>query len=588
MINSAAHETRRRVLDLLEARNGFSSAEHEVQRIVAFFRANKYPVLSLRGVTSLGPTWQEEIGRASASFSQQRNEYLRVRQAWLERGIECMAFKSAGIPPSFPYTSDNLDILVRRRDWATAVRVLQELGYVWLTNTDEREKILFRRFRAGRCVLAIHLHTWVGWDAEFHEEDAIWARARPAADDPSVIIPSPEDAILVNVAHAFYENKRFSLFDLEKVRRHWGRNLDWQYIEAVAQRRGWLDGLFFGLAVAAFVERSYYGRSTASAALRRRWIGELRRRPIHWWYYQRLTTEGTVDLPFPVSFAFSKLLYYKKIASDQHESPGRRASNLLHTLAWGVKQKSGLNPQPGILVTFSGIDGAGKSAQADALCRALATCGVTHVRVWSRPGCSPAYRTLAGLIKGIRHPEQKSNARTRRIAPGGKLGRLFWALINVADLAMVYNWNVRRTLLLGNFVICDRYTADAQVELSSRLPGGDRGARWLVSLLRHFAPAPRISYLLDLPAAEAVRRSADCEDEAVLESQRHAYLKLAAKEQMRVLDATREFGQLSDEVVIEALRAYFRSFDTLLNGLLLSNPSQLNKSARRLLAEGPP
>ena len=580
-------DIRRKALDLLEARNGSSLDADETESLIDFFRANKFPLLALGSREKLDEQWQNELSRASASYTEQREEYLKVRVKWLELGIECMAFKSAGTRPSFPYTSDNLDILIRRRDQAEAIRVLKELRYVWLANTDEREKLLFRKFHGGRCVSAIHLHTWIGWDAEFHEEEAVWARARSAPDDPDVTVPSPEDAILVNVAHALYENKQFSLFDMGKIRAHWARaDLDWRYMEGIARRRGWLDGLYFGLAVAAFVERHYFGRRSAPAEARRHWLDELRKRPALWWYYRRLTRNRKISLPFKVSFAFSKALYYKKIASDQHDKVGQRAANLMDTLAWGVKQKSGLNPQPGMLVAFSGVDGAGKSRHATALSDALTTCGVMHRRVWSRPGCSPLYRAIARLVRGGGAAEAPpERAGTERRAPGGKVARLLWTMLNVLDLSLLYNWSARRRILVGNVIVCDRYATDAEVELASRLPEGDRLARRFVRLLGVLSPEPSMGFLLDLPADQAVQRSADREFAQNLEERRRDYLEAAARRDMMLLDASGDFDDLSDEIVCEALRTYFVRFDTLLNGLLLSNPGQLNVVAGRLLRE---
>jgi dTMP kinase len=579
-VSIAAQRIHKRAIDLLEARNGSSLSAAEAEGLIAFFRANKYPVLALENTVAMGGLWQDAHADASASYAEQRGEYLQVREEWLKRGIECMAFKSAGIRPSFPYTSDNLDILIRREHQEPAIRVLEDLGYVWLTNTDEREKLLFRKFRSGRCVSAIHLHTWIGWDAQFHDGEPVWQRARVAPDDPNVIVPSPEDAILVNVAHALYENKQFSLFDLQKVRAHWAADLDWGYMEDVAQRRGWLSGLYFGLAVLAHVERWYFGRHTAPRERRRRWIGELRRRRALWLYYRRLTRSRQVSLPFRMSFTVSKALYYQKVLSDLHDAPSRRLTNLLHTLAWGVKQKAGLNPQPGMLVTLSGVDGAGKSAHAAALSRALSTCGVTHKVVWSRPGCSPLYRAIARL-RGRSAGAEDESASANRPAPGGKASRLLWSLLNVIDLAFLYNWSVRRRLLVGNVVVCDRYTADAEVELASRLQRGDRMARRVVVGLSRVSPAPRVAYLLDLPAEDAATRSADREDAGALESQRQSYLPAAEERGMRVLDSRHAFEELNDELVRETLRSYFGRFGTLLNGLLLSNPDQLNAVARR-------
>src|SRR5205823_442021 len=100
--------------------------------------------------------------------------------------------KSAGNEPSFPYTSDNIDVLVRPAQGPTAREVLRRLGYVELRNIEEPHKFLFRKFHGGRCVSAIHVHEEVAWLVGFLDDDALWERARQAPDDPAVTVPSPE------------------------------------------------------------------------------------------------------------------------------------------------------------------------------------------------------------------------------------------------------------------------------------------------------------------------------------------------------------------------------------------------------------
>lgn len=579
---------RNRVVRLLAGKNGFMLGNREAERLIDFFKQNKYPIISLPEFKEQLEPWRAGVDSAQAEYESQRREYVEVRDAWLNAGIECIVFKSAGTAPSFPYTSDNVDILIRGEHQAKAIEILEELGYIWLRSTDEAEKILFRKFRMGKSVSAIHLHTWVGWDAEFHEEESIWPRARLSEDDPYVMVPGPEDAILINAAHAFYENKQFTLYDMAKLRSHWGRaDLDWEYMRGVAQRRGWLDGLCFALIVCAFAERKYFGESTMSPHLKAE-LKKLRKRmrqinP----YLKRVLKRETVEFPFRISFAFSKLLYYQKIMRDRHDGSGRRVSNLLHTFAWGFKQKSGANPQPGMLVALSGIDGSGKSTQAQALDEALTISDATHKVIWSRPGCSPFYRRLSGLTGRMADGTAGNEPRTEaRPAPGGRLGRIAWTALNVLDLAWLYNWEVRRRTLVGNIVVCDRYIADAEVEILSRLREDDRLARRLTGLLAVLAPKPDAGFLLDTPPDTAADRSADPESADALAKQRALYRSLAERRRLRVLAGNADAEKTAETIVNSVIEEYMADFGTLLNGLMLSNPDQLNEFPRDRAAKG--
>src|SRR5947207_4246796 len=208
--------------------------------LARWFKRNKYPLLA---VASPAPVrlrddvaFRRELAAEHEWYQTSRREYVLVRDAWRAQGIECLMIKSAGNRPSFPHTSDNLDILVRPEQGHAARAVLRQLGYVELRNIEEPQKFLFRKFHRGRCVSAIHVHERVAWFVGFMDEAALWARMRPADDDPLVNIPSPEDAVLINVAHACYENKVLRLNEVARVRhalRSAGQRFDWAYLERV-------------------------------------------------------------------------------------------------------------------------------------------------------------------------------------------------------------------------------------------------------------------------------------------------------------------------------------------------------------------
>ena len=558
--------------------------------VVALLRRNKYPLLSLDPATlpeglAGAPAFQRALAEERAFWASQREEYLQVREAWAQRGIPCLFIKTACIPPSFPYTSDNLDILVHREQGEEAKAVLRELGYLELRNVEERCKFLFRKFRDGRSVSAVHLHYWVGWNINFFEEEALWEGARVAPDDPAVLAPSPEDALLINLAHAFYENKRFTLHDLEKVRVNWERHeLEWEALAEVPRRRGWHDGLLLGLLLTAHLEEALTGATEVPEGWRRRWDEELRRYP-HAHRYLRRLLERPVTMPFRVGFLFSKLLYYQKIWRDTHDSLPAKAATTARTLVWGFKLKSGIRPNRGMLVAFSGLDGSGKTLQAQALARVLKTCDIAHSSYWSRVGCSPFTRLVSRVV-------QRRSTRGKGPAPdwGGPRENLSrwpgfvqaaWAWLMVLDLAVRYTLRVRLPLWrgrlgLGKVVVCDRYALDAAAEVLARASGGGWAVRLAVAFLRVASPRPTQAYLLDVPEPVAQARHALPISTQRLAEYRRWYLSLGPAFGARVEDGQRGAGELGDETAARVVREFQARYPTWLNGLLLSNPRQLN------------
>jgi thymidylate kinase len=555
-----------------------SAAEEAVMALIARLRRNRYPLLMLEAAASRrpllagSPAWQQALAADRASLEEQRREFLMAQDAWQNAGIPSVLFKSGGLTPSFPYTSDNVDVLVPRNRTLEARRILMSRGYVWLRNIDEEQKWLFRKFHAGRSVSAIHVHGWVGWDVEFHGR-AVWDGVRQAPDDPRITVPSREDALLINAAHALYENKEIRLYDLEKIRAQWRHDLDWDYIESVARKRGWLDGLYTALLISRKLERALYGACSAPAEAVMRWKRGLRSYHLQWRYWKNLR-KREFELPFRVSFVFSKVLYYKKIARDDSDGLRSKATNVVRTLAWGIKQKSGIRPQRGRLIALSGLDGSGKTAHAGALSQAMDTSEVINRVVWSRCGCSPLYRAARRLVGRAASSPPGSSSSGRRI-PGGLIGAA-WAWANALDLALLYQWKVRLPLATGKVVICDRYAADAAVEIGHRLGVSDPMSLAAVRALVRLSPRPHAAYLLGVPADVAAGRSLDAEEAADLESQRALYGRALLALRMRLLDVTRDFAEANDRLVREVLQEYEDSFPTLTNGLFLSNPDQLN------------
>jgi thymidylate kinase len=181
------------------------------------------------------------------------------------------------------------------------------------------------------------------------------------------------------------------------------------------------------------------------------------------------------------------------------------------------------------------------------------------------------------------------------MAARNRFTRTACAWANALDLALLYQWKVRLPLLTGKVVVCDRYTADAAVEIASRLGVSDPMSVPAVRVLMALAPWPDSAYLLDLPAEVAAFRSADPEDVWAMLGQRKLYRRVADAAKMDLLDVSGDFANANDRLVRRALQEYEDNFATLINGLLLSNPSQLNPgesamsppSPRPALAEPP-
>jgi len=556
-----------------------------IRALLAFWKDNKYPLLALNHGAEAedilaSPEFRAACDEENAVYDSLKAEYAAIKERWEKAGIRSLLIKSGGSYPSFPYTSDNLDVLVGPEVEATASAILRREGYIELKNIEEPRKFLFRKFSRGVSVSAIHLHTQVGWGVGFMDEKALWERSRSSPDD-GFTVPSPEDIILINIAHSFYENKRFRLADIAKIRDQWSRSaIDWAYLERVAAQRGWLDGLHFCLGLVAHLEEATWGVSSVAPELRQSWEASVKRRPLIYRYFRKVLRRAPVTLPFNLSFVFSKYLYFKKILADRDFNPVRRLGDAVRTFIIGIKVKTRIRPQPSFLVSFSGPDGSGKSLHAETLVKTLDICEVNASYYWNRAATSPLARTFSTIIKSLKGSSMKDS---KRGAAGrgerlrNPLLRFFWYYLTAADMALSYLLKVRLPMLFGRVVVCDRYVFDAAAEMECSLPPNDKINRLAIKMMLALSPKPDVAFLLDIPAQVCAERKSENTDTAFLERQRKAYLELAERYKLRIKKTDREFTEIADEVTHEVLTSYYRDYDTFIRGLFLSNPGQLNR-----------
>ena len=571
-----------------------------LDELPAFLIANKVPLLSLPALCGRPSEFDsllvnslplmDAYRQESDSFAQQRAEYELVREAWETEGIEAMFIKAVGLTPSFPYTSDNLDVYIRPEMGRAGRESLRRLGFVELRNLEEPNKYLFKRFRGGEEVCAIHMHLRLEWSVSFLPEETVWQRRRIAPDDERLRIPSPEDALLITLAHALYENKCIKLGDLVRAAHCLTQYaLDWEYIWEVARSKGWLSGLSFCLLMLDKLDRSLYQTpAVPPAQVERAWESL----PARWRRLVERHLAREVRFPFPIGFAFSKLLFFEKMLKDENEHWTTRLSHVGRHVVTGTKLKLGVRSQPAWLITFSGVDGSGKSSQARMMERAFAQCGLRVRYVWSRGGASPLAAGLIRLGKRLLGEGpyvaqndsmgEQEDERARRFRH--PLARRLWPWLILFDLTWTYCRAVRWPLLRGHVVICDRYVPDALAECGAWL-GDDRvERRWPGRLLWMLNPRARHAFYLDVAPAVARARQPVPLQQGTLElaeRQVAVYNRLVEQGHLQRVDGAGSPEMISDQLVYNTLIEYFDHYGTWLNRLLLSNPKPCSRGETR-------
>ena len=160
------------------------------------------------------------------------------------------------------------------------------------------------------------------------------------------------------------------------------------------------------------------------------------------------------------------------------------------------------------VVSFSGIDGAGKSTQIEALCRSLRDRGF-HCALytfWDDVVAFPKLREHLSFQafkgdKGVGNPDKPISRRDKNVTTWyTTVFRLFLYTLDAFKLSVAVSRSAQRG---ADFLIFDRYIYD---ELAN-LPAKNAAVRLYLHALLRFIPRPDIAFFLDAdPEAATIRK----------------------------------------------------------------------------------
>lgn len=160
-----------------------------------------------------------------------------------------------------------------------------------------------------------------------------------------------------------------------------------------------------------------------------------------------------------------------------------------------------------ILISFSGMDGSGKSTQIQMLCDQLSAQGnsLLQLAFWDNVVAFPTWRA------GFSHKFLKSDGRVgtpeRPANRNDKNNRAWYLILGRSGLFLFDAWNLRKIVRRAqrkgvDFIIFDRYIYD---QLAT-LPLESGWARAYARLILKLTPRPDVAYVLDAEPEEARKR----------------------------------------------------------------------------------
>lgn len=208
------------------------------------------------------------------------------------------------------------------------------------------------------------------------------------------------------------------------------------------------------------------------------------------------------------------------------------------------------------LITFSGIDGSGKSSQVVSLQSTLSLRRLPVVRAWAgnKPILSYPFLALVRLLGLTRRKKIQGLIFVQRDIRRNRAIARLWPLILALDFVPKALVSVAVPLRRGKIVICDRYVYDFIAELTEDGLLSTKGKTILMNLL----PRPDLAFLMDVDTELAWKRAlipGRAREQPIydLAGRRRAYLQLSKEIGMTVVNGARDSNQNRSLILKETL-----------------------------------
>jgi thymidylate kinase len=217
------------------------------------------------------------------------------------------------------------------------------------------------------------------------------------------------------------------------------------------------------------------------------------------------------------------------------------------------------------VIALSGIDGSGKSSQAELLRGSLERLGYEVAVEWTPFGQNAWLNRLAVPVKRLlkrsrryaaAEPRETGLERTSGTALREKSAAVnyVWSAIVTLANGLAQLQTIVRHSRHGRVLIYDRYALDSTVQLRFRY-GTDRRFALHRALIGLLAPKPVASFFLDIPAEASIARKDDRWTLEDLETQTRLYREEVARSGAVRLDGLRPRDDLAAEIAEAVWRA---------------------------------
>lgn len=208
-----------------------------------------------------------------------------------------------------------------------------------------------------------------------------------------------------------------------------------------------------------------------------------------------------------------------------------------------------------MIISFSGIDSAGKTTQIDKLTSYFDVYRVKYAKRWSKARGTPGVEFIKSFFRKDKGMDEAGRQATRKeIYKSPKRQKLLYAA-SLLDLCWYWGVYFRLLNITHRYLICDRYLWDTYVEMKHDFYSIDIDHSFLWKTVKFLAAKPKVSFVFVIPAELSLERDLQkgtdgTEDIERKKSKIDVYMHLVGMGRWtNVMDGTKSREALHQEVL---------------------------------------
>ena len=491
----------------------------------------------------------EQIWRKARYMISSIDELHIISKAFEENGVDhVFLFKAI----ESRCDSTDVDTVIEDTKIERAAEILETLGYFKPLFPYEKYHFVKPK-NGGTEVIQIDLRTEKGNTSSHYIFDEKKARIlNNKRKVNGLYVPSIEDDLLICIERTIDKNE-IPIGTMLHIAHLLENSRDINYIKKVI-KKGWYTPLLHAVYVINILYRNLFSKEIESPLIP---IAERVHKESRILGF--LAKKETEKIKFP--FDSKIFLYYwaacKLLNNVRHLNFGAIAKSISGHFPHVIDRLRLIScaRKRNLLVSFSGIDGTGKTTHATKLTRTFKDMRIPSQFaecLWS-PKLSYPFMALVYLLTGWRRKDYHKS----------KILRKVWNYIVILDFLFIYLFRIKRHLIIGKTVFADKYVYDLLTTLMYNGLYNEKASRIMLKLF----PKPDLVFIFDIPEAvsnkrkddtiEYVRKFGSDQDvDKYLKIRREGYIKIAKSLGIPIIDARKDFNTLHEKIFNKILERY--------------------------------